>query len=416
MSPVRLREEALQGLYRPTPEEVATGWLFGPAAREGVAPDDAVASGDSRPGARRGDVRPARAALEDAVRRALLAGPALVAFSGGRDSSAVLALAVHVARRDGLPEPVPVTLVLPGDADSAESPWQDLVLDHLRLRGQEQVDVSDGRAAALGPLGAQVLRAVGHPTFPAGAPGGALLAAAAAGGSLLTGELGDNVLGRRRVSAAVNVWHRRGRVAASDWRTAATDLLPPALLPRGGVDGATGSPDEPDGLPWLRPRAAARWQVRLAAERRATRLHWARDLRAETRRAWWVEGHRTLRAVARAVGAERHDPFADPAFLRAWAVAGGATGPRSRTVAMRLLVGDLLPEAVLSRRSKAGFNAVHFGPSAREVADAWDGGGVDPDLVDTDALRAQWRSPRPHAASLALLQHAWLRLHEEGGA
>jgi asparagine synthase (glutamine-hydrolysing) len=42
-----------------------------------------------------------RAALEAVMVRALHRPPCVVSFSGGRDSSAVLALATHVARREG---------------------------------------------------------------------------------------------------------------------------------------------------------------------------------------------------------------------------------------------------------------------------------------------------------------------------
>ena len=57
-----------------------------------------------------------RAALEAVVLRALLRPPCLVSFSGGRDSSLVLAIASDVARRHGLPLPVPATNRFPGRA------------------------------------------------------------------------------------------------------------------------------------------------------------------------------------------------------------------------------------------------------------------------------------------------------------
>ena len=50
-----------------------------------------------------------REAMERVLREALQRAPCIVAFSGGRDSSAVLALAVDLARREGLQEPLPVT-------------------------------------------------------------------------------------------------------------------------------------------------------------------------------------------------------------------------------------------------------------------------------------------------------------------
>lgn len=56
--------------------------------------------------------------------------PCLLAFSGGRDSSALLAVAVSVAHREGLPLPIP--LIYPGVAGTDESSWQYMILDHLR--------------------------------------------------------------------------------------------------------------------------------------------------------------------------------------------------------------------------------------------------------------------------------------------
>jgi len=49
-----------------------------------------------------------------------------------------------------------------------------------------------------------------------------------------------------------------------------------------------------------------------------------------------------------------------------------------------------------------------FTEHTREFAWQWDGRGVDPDLVDPEALRANWLSDFPHAPSMALLQQAWL--------
>ena len=49
-------------------------------------------------------------ALQEAVLPALQRAPCIVSFSGGVDSSLVLAAATVASRRDGLPPPVPVTL------------------------------------------------------------------------------------------------------------------------------------------------------------------------------------------------------------------------------------------------------------------------------------------------------------------
>ncbi|HEY2429742.1 MAG TPA: hypothetical protein VGI06_12480, partial [Acidimicrobiales bacterium] len=85
------------GWYRPSPSEVAWGWVPG-----WTAPDaDPGAPARSDP----------RAALEAAILDGLRRPPCIVAFSGGRDSSAVLAVAVDAARRHGLAPPVPLTHV-----------------------------------------------------------------------------------------------------------------------------------------------------------------------------------------------------------------------------------------------------------------------------------------------------------------
>src|SRR4051794_22650674 len=65
-------------------------------------------------------------ALERGLLRALRRPPCVVSFSGGRDSSAVLALAVDVARRHGLPEPVPVAMRFAGAPAADERRWQEL--------------------------------------------------------------------------------------------------------------------------------------------------------------------------------------------------------------------------------------------------------------------------------------------------
>ena len=55
----------------------------------------------------------ALAALEAAIMPALLRSPCLVSFSGGRDSSAVLAVAARLARGAGLADPIPITIRVP---------------------------------------------------------------------------------------------------------------------------------------------------------------------------------------------------------------------------------------------------------------------------------------------------------------
>ncbi len=82
-----------------------------------------------------------RDALERAVLGALARQPCTVSFSGGRDSSAVLAFATYVARKHGLDEPIPLTLRFPSTPRD-ESRWQELVVAHLGLREWERIEVT----------------------------------------------------------------------------------------------------------------------------------------------------------------------------------------------------------------------------------------------------------------------------------
>lgn len=94
--------------------EIAGGWLNG-YDPDPFPPDPRVSP---------------RQALEELVSGYLSCPPCLLAFSGSRDSSALLAVVVSVARREGLPLPIPVTLTYPGAAGTDELNWQHLVIDH----------------------------------------------------------------------------------------------------------------------------------------------------------------------------------------------------------------------------------------------------------------------------------------------
>ncbi|MFL5910985.1 MAG: asparagine synthase-related protein, partial [Gaiellaceae bacterium] len=90
-------------------------------------------------------------ALERALLPALARPPCGVAFSGGRDSSALLAAAVRAARRAGLEEPVAVTLRFPGRARAEESRWQELVARAVGLERWEILEIGD-ELDFVGPL------------------------------------------------------------------------------------------------------------------------------------------------------------------------------------------------------------------------------------------------------------------------
>ncbi len=159
--------------------------------------------------------------------------------------------------------------------------------------------------------------------------------------------------------------------------------------------------------PWLPDEVAARAAAAFARDQRAP-LRWDRATRRLLRsRATAVVLH-DLALVAREHDVTYSHPLADPRVVHALAVDGGAWGFAGRTDLFRRLVGDLLPDDVLSRTSKVRFNATRWGPAEREFARRWDGAGVDGRLVDPERLREAWLAPAPPFAAELLLHAAWL--------
>src|SRR4051795_9254928 len=110
-----------------TPVELATGIVFGSTPRR-LPPTPSGSPTD---------------ALEAAVRPALRTGCCFVSFSGGRDSSAVLAAAATVARREGLSPPVPLTIRAHDAPLSDESDFQESVVRHLGLADWVRIEIHD---------------------------------------------------------------------------------------------------------------------------------------------------------------------------------------------------------------------------------------------------------------------------------
>lgn len=386
--PAELRRGAT-GLPVLDPADVLDGY---PSGREPVPPPHS-------PGA------DPVAALRAALRPALARPPCVVAFSGGRDSSLVLAAAADTAARDGLPAPVAFTLRYPGDAAAEESAWQDLMIGHLRERGLDldwhHRDVTD-ELDLIGPLAAPVLRGHGGPTHPAAIAPTVLLADVARGGTLVTGNFGDEVLGDHRATTLRAVWRRRGRaMTASDWR-AATLAAAPGYARRAMLRSLL---DEPS---WLRgpAREAARERhVRAVAARP---LRWDASVRAALRPRAVRIGAATRERVAESHDCAIVDPLGSPEFVASFARFGGRWGRLGRTAATAALGGGLVSGQVTGRRTKASFNGSRFGPATREFARRWSGAGVDPELVDIEELRRVWCSAEPPAGSAMLLQQAWL--------
>jgi asparagine synthase (glutamine-hydrolysing) len=380
------KTEALPRLYRPTDLEVAGGWLNG--YDHSPAPAGPV-------------LRP-RATLEQVLLPHLERGNVHIAFSGGRDSSALLALSVRLARREGLPLPVPITLVYPGAAGTDEREWQHVVLAHLGVTERIVIGVTDEHDA-LGPIATGLLRRHGLIWPPNITPSWRMLDRAC-GGTLLTGENGDELFGTKRITPLANllrmVKHRR-LPDRRLYRLAAHAIAPPAVRERKAFQ-ARGHRF------WLRPEAAELLNRELARDFRAHSLHAGRNGWQYSFRRAVTTSYATLRTLGRQIGTTYVQPFADPGYVTAVSEAAGFFGWSGRDQTMARLFGDLLPPEILFRQSKATFNRAVFTELTRTFASDWDGSGVDPDVVDPEALRETWLSDYPHAMTMSLLHQAWL--------
>ncbi|WP_028065230.1 asparagine synthase-related protein [Solirubrobacter soli] len=395
-----------------TPLELATGIVFGATRaslpRATLAPD---------------------AALEAAVAGAVRGGRCFVSFSGGRDSSAVLAAATAVARREGVPDPVPLSLRVHDVPQSHESDWQERVVAHLGLADWVRVEIGD-ELDCVGPYARRALSRHGL-LWPFNAHFHTPLLELAAGGTLLTGIGGDELW----LSAAAP--HERVRRRAL---RAAPFALRRAVLAR----------RQPIGFPWLRDEARRQARLAAAGDDAATPRSPRRRMEHSRGMRYTAVGTAALALLAADAGAEIAHPLLD---LGLWAAVAHAAPFDRRDAALAAVAGALLPPELVARRTKAGFDGAFFNAHARAFAAGWDGRaapaggaaewdgraapasgaaewdgrganasgatqrdgraaappGVPYALVDPGALRAHWlRAETPDPHSLTLLQAAWL--------
>jgi Asparagine synthase len=379
---------AATSLYVMSPMEVVFGYVFG---HEGMIAPSSDAG------------RTPREALERVVRDALLRPPCGVAFSGGRDSSLVLAVATHVARRDGLTEPVPITTVYPGVDDADESTWQELVVRHLKLRDWQRVTIRD-ELDVIGPLAASHLLTDGllwPPTIAVDVP----FIEAVPGGSILDGEGGDEVLGTRahRIAPVTRLLRSPRPLTWSRVRSALVAIAPRPLRTAHSRHRRTVSR-----LTWLRPMALDALGDVIDQRERQSPLTFAASVRMVPTRRTQVLMARNRRILAERRDVAMSSPLLHPDFVHALARDGGVLGRGTRTDVLRSLAPDLLPDQVLARTTKAAFTLCYLSRYTREFAAQWTGAGVDHELVDPDDLRRAWLSDRPPAPTAALLQSAWV--------
>lgn len=345
-------------------------------------------------------------ALESAVLEALECPPAVVAFSGGRDSSLVLAVATSAARQHGLPDPVPVTMRFASAPASAEPVWQELVIGHLGLADWEVLNLEDD-LDLLGEIATHRLQTRGLRS-PPNTHSMTPVARRAVGGSLITGIGGDDLLARWR-------WRPRGAfISGTDRQPAALVTTVVGSLPRSvrrtifRQRAKAALEDGKLGYSWL-TEEGRRALIPHLVDREDQPRTWPGFLPWAVRRRSTALGVLAIDELGHDVGCRVCTPLIDPWFIEALGRAGGRWGFLNRTAAMQAIAGSRLPAALLGRKGKALFHQVFWGPRSQRFAASWDGCHVDDHLVDREALKRVWLSDVPDFRSFLLLHDIWLR-------
>ncbi|MGA3146704.1 MAG: asparagine synthase-related protein [Acidimicrobiales bacterium] len=365
--------------------EVAAGLVVGQADGPAFTPD--------------GEVHPI-ASLREVATALLTTPPCVVAFSGGRDSSALLAVLLDVARLEALDEPIAVTARWDDDPASDESAWQEEVVraigvnrweiirpgTDLDLLGDEAVGVLD-RLGLVWPPPA-------HALIP--------MIRLAAGGVFLSGEGGDEAFGLWPYGRLWADIRARRVPRRSDLSALGLGCMPRPLRRRHWQR------SQPPYQTWLQPAAFDRLAEDQAEDQADDPLRWNRYQVVSRRRRATELTLRTLDRLCALNGSRFAAPFTDERFLAALAAWGGTLGRGDRTAVMTALFSDVLPGPVMARTSKASFGGVFWGPACRRFAEEWDGTGLSTELVDPEALRRAWLAPVPVYGSALPLHAAWL--------
>ena len=340
-----------------------------------------------------------RVALAQSILAPLSRPPCVVSFSGGRDSSLILVMAVDVARREGLELPIPVTVRPAGDADPEEALWQERVVRDLGLADWERVEIGE-ELDCVGPDAQQALLRHGI-LWPANVHFHLPQLTRANGGTVLTGVGGDEVF-------SSSGWARVRRVLGGAVRPEPRDALrvAGALAPTALRKQVTIRRNDVK-LDWLCLPAQREVIAAVAGEAASEPLGWRRRFDWLLGLSYLDVGIRSLEVLARDWDVEVHHPLLDPTFVGTLVSLPRHRRFADRTEALLSLFGDLLPPGLESRSSKAAFTETLWGAQSRALAAGWDGSGVDTELVDVEALRRRWQVAGeigPHT----LLQSIWL--------
>lgn len=347
------------------------------------------------------------AALAEILAEALEQPPCFVTFTGGRDSSAMLGLAAAVARRRGLPDPRPLTMVFPHVRSSDETSWQELMLSFLEIdRGcWERITIGPGELDLVGAEASAMLTRHGL-LYPPNVLLALPVVKHVGTATVVSGIEGDGLLGGWRHAYFTDLVARRRPFEIMEFARHAYQFAPRAVRHRIVRERALP-------MPWLTREAYERFRDNWAQEKVTAPRRW------DSWVAWWARRryHRLLRSsfdeVGAAYGTRPIHPLMDGRFLSALATAGGAWGFGDRRQVMHAVFGSYLPRPVLDRQTKAAtFTDLVWGPRSREFAAAWDGRGLDPTCVDAERLQEIWTglstTDAPDELTSLLLQYLWL--------
>jgi asparagine synthase (glutamine-hydrolysing) len=338
-------------------------------------------------------------ALKRVVLPALEREPCVVSFSGGVDSSLILAAAAEKAHEEGLGAPLPVTLRFPGVPAAQEGEWQEGMIRHLGLNDWVRLSFDD-ELDLVGPIASRALMRHGL-LWPPNAHFHVPIIEQARGGTVLTGYGGDEMLSAwpGRLVSELLCGHRPPvvrdalRIAgiyAPQWLRYVREY---ARVPT---------------RPWLTSiasRALARVLARTLAEAPRGWPQWL-GWRIATRR--FVLTQSTLALLGADANAEFRHPLVDPLFAASLARAGSAVASGNRATMVRRIASGKLPVAIATRATKGEFSGAFWRRYSREFADRCRVTGAEEELVQLDRLRAEWRSRSPKSGTALLLQQAWL--------
>ena len=346
-----------------------------------------------------------REAMVAAIQRHMETGRRYcVTFSGGRDSSAELALATLAARTGGHPDPVPLTLRYPLIGAPDDERVQELVVRHLGLADWERVESLDD-LQLVGPVARRVLRDVGMlwpPTLHSMLP---LMERAKGATFSLSCGLGDFYLfWRWGELSSVLLGHRR--LQRRDLSLLAAALSPARVRARGALKRGM-----PPRMSWLHAEVEGRARGLIARRGAEVPLRFDRAAAMQMTHRCGGALRRSASALADEAGSTAVLLAADPGAVGAFAAGGGWRGYGTKERAVRSLAEDLLPAEAFRRGKAMNYHRVYFGEETRAFAERWSGGGLDESLVDPKALRENWLGERPDYRTGALMQAAWL--HDE---